>query len=224
MTPRLPLLTGALVLGIATTTLLAGCSGDDRPTPSGSESASASRTAGATPSTGSGSSSSPSAVPSDDQTGSADDGTGPGTGNGSGVETPERIDWSTITQQGIAVAGGGSVVSLAGAGDLWTVVVAGPDGSRTQAVVSATLGRVTSGPFPKDADAATKAADVARIAALRTDAAAAAAAATGSASGAQLVSLTLGGSGSAPVWTATLSEGGATKTVTVDGTTGAVAG
>ena len=41
-------------------------------------------------------------------------------------------------------AGGGTVVSLTGSGDNWTVVVAGPDGSLTQSVVSATLDRVTA--------------------------------------------------------------------------------
>ncbi|PZE95792.1 hypothetical protein DEI95_00080 [Curtobacterium sp. MCBD17_008] len=131
------------------------------------------------------------------------------------------MDWSTVTAQGIAAAGGGTVVSLAGSGDQWTVLVAGPDGSLTQSVVSATLGRVTSGPFPKDADAATKAANVARTANLQTRADAAAEAATGAVAGSTLSSLTLAGTAAAPSWTATVSASGTTSTVRVDGRTGA---
>jgi hypothetical protein len=130
------------------------------------------------------------------------------------------VDYATVTKQGVAAAGGGTVVSLAGSGDSWTVVVAGPDGSLTQSVVSATLGRVTSGPFPKDSDAATKAANAARAAGLKVDAAAAAKAATSAVSG-TLASLQLGGTRAAPSWTASVTVSGAARSVTVDGLTGA---
>lgn len=208
---RITVLTASLVIGIGMTAVLAACSAGDDAAPSGSASPSASRSA----------STSPSATPTDDQTGPADDGTGPGTGNGSGVDNPTSVDWATVTKQGLAAAGGGTVVSLTGAGDNWTVVVADASGARTQSVVSATLARVTSGPFPKESDSQTMADDVARAAALKVDAAAAAADAEKSTAGAKLSSLVLGGTGAAPVWTATLTVSGATTTVTVDGTTGA---
>lgn len=237
MPTRRPLtvLTATVALGVGLTMTLTACSGDDDPSPSPTRSATATRTPSATatpaPTTssapapdGSAASAAPStpAVPSDDQTGGTDDGTGPGTGNGSGVETPASVDWSAISQQGVAAAGGGTVVSIAGSGDEWTVLVAGPDGSQTQSVVSATLGRVTSGPFPKDADAATKSANAARAAAARVDAATAATTATKAVSGSALRSLVLGGSAPAPTWTATLSVAGAARTVTVDAVSGAV--
>gem|GEM_PF-4703951 len=136
------------------------------------------------------------------------------------MDAPETVDWSAVTQQGIAAAGGGSVVSLTGSGDSWTVVVSGPDGSQTQSVVSATLGRVTSGPFPKDVDQATKTADADRAAAAEIDAATAAETAVGASSGGTLSSLVLGGSATAPTWTATLT-GSSTSTVIVDGISGA---
>lgn len=223
----LPVLTATIVIGLGLTTTLAACSGGDDRTPSATRSASATATATptrtpvASAAPTSGTTPSPSAsTPSDDQTGPADDGTGPGTGNGSGVDQPDSVDFAAVTAQGVAAAGGGTVVSLVGSGDNWTVLVSGPDGSQTQSVVSATLGRVTSGPFPKDADSATKAANVARAGALQVKADAAATSAVGAVSGSTLTSLVLGGSGSAPVWTATVSAGGATRSVTVDGVTG----
>jgi hypothetical protein len=235
MPPRRPLIViaASVVLGVGLTTTLAACSSGDDPSPAPSRSASSTRTPSATttapattgaPAPVDSTEPSPSTpdVPSDDQTGGQDDGTGPGTGNGSGVDTPTTVDWSAISEQGVAAAGGGTVVSIIGAGDEWTVLVAGPDGSQTQSVVSATLGRVTSGPFPKDADAATKTANVARSAAARIDAATAAASATKAVAGGSLTSLVLGGSGSAPVWTATLSTSGGSRTVTVDAVSGAV--
>jgi hypothetical protein len=212
-----PVLTAAIVLGLGLTSVLAACSGGSTPEPSrspSSGSASASASASAAPTSGSTAS-----APTDDQTGSADDGTGPGTGNGSGNDSPDTVDWAAVTKQGVAAAGGGTVVSLTGSGDNWTVVVAGPDGSQTQSVVSATLGRVISGPFLSAADAATTAANVARAAALRVDAASAAAAAVSASSGGTLSALVLGGTGTAPVWTATLT-GSSSSTVTVDGVTG----
>lgn len=208
---RITVLTASLAIGIGMTAVLAACSTGDDAAPSGSASPSASRST----------STSPSATPTDDQTGSADDGTGPGTGNGSGVDNPTSVDWATVTKQGLAAAGGGTVVSLTGSGDNWTVVVADASGARTQSVVSATLARVTSGPFPTDADSQTMADDVARAASLQVDAAAAATDAEESTAGAKLSSLVLGGTGAAPVWTATLTVSGATTSVTVDGKTGA---
>ncbi|MFJ5146438.1 hypothetical protein [Curtobacterium sp. NPDC088465] len=218
----LPVLTASTAIGLGLALTLSACSGAEDPAPSGS--ATATRSASATP-TPSGTATAPSGdatptTPSDDQTGPIDDGTGPGTGNGSGVDQPESVDFGVVTEQGIAAAGGGTVVSLVGTGDNWTVVVAGPDGSQTQSVVSATLGRVTSGPFPKDADEATKAANVARAAAVRIDAVAAADRALGAVAGSSLTSLVLGGSGQPPVWTATVTAGGTTSTVTVDAVTG----
>lgn len=214
-------LTASVVIGLGLTALLSACSDGSAPAPSPSASGSPSATA-SVPTSGGGSSSRPSATPTDDQTGAADDGTGPGTGNGSGVDDPSSVDWATVTQQGIAAAGGGAVVSLVGSGDTWTVVVVnGPDGTETQSVVSATLGRVTSGPFPKSVDAASAAADLGRATAARTVASAAATAAERAVTGSKLVSLTLGGTAAAPVWTATVSADGATRTVTVDGLTGA---
>ena len=113
------------------------------------------------------------------------------------------------------------MLSLAGSGDSWTVVVAGSDGSQTQSVVSAALDRVTSGPFPKQVDAATQTTTSALTSALRVDAPTAAADAERAASGGTLRSLVLGGTGSAPVWTATVDSVGSSRTVTVDGRTGA---
>jgi hypothetical protein len=221
----LPVLTASTAIGLGLALALSACSGAEDPGPSGS--ATATRSASGTPDpsgtaaapSGGGKPSTPS-TPSDDQTGPVDDGTGPGTGNGSGVDQPESVDFGLVTEQGVAAAGGGTVVSVVGAGDNWTVVVAGPDGSQTQSVVSATLGRVTSGPFPKDADAATKTANVARAAAVRTDAVTAADRALGAVAGSSLTSLVLGGPGEAPVWTATVTAGGTTSTVTVDAVTG----
>lgn len=218
-----PVLTTAVLLGVGMTVLLSACSDGPAPAPnvSASQSATPTPTPTRTPSSApdAGQPSAPSATPTDDQTGSADDGTGPGTGNGSGAEAPASVDWAAVSKQGIAAAGGGSVVSLAGSGDSWTVVVVGSDGTETQSVVSATLGRVTSGPFPKAVDGATGAADRARAAAATTDAAAAATAAERAGGGGKLSALTLGGSAGAPVWTATLTGGGV-STVTVDGRTG----
>ncbi|MGN8049791.1 hypothetical protein ACTJKO_08860 [Curtobacterium sp. 22159] len=221
MTRRHPLtiLTASMALGVATAAVLSGCSGSE--TPVGTPSASASATASSTPTRSAAPLPTPEpSDPSDDQTGSADDGTGPGTGNGSGAQAPANVDFGKISKQGIAAAGGGTVVSLAGSGDAWTVVVDGPDGSLTQAVVSATLDRVTSGPFPKDSDAATKTANVARAAALKVDATAAASRAA-SAAGGTVSAVTLGGSGTAPTWTVAVTVGGAARTVTVNGVTGA---
>lgn len=210
-----------MALGVATATLLSGCSGGATPdrTPSASSSSSASSTPTATRSAAPLPTPEPT-DPADDQTGSPDDGTGPGTGNGSGAEAPENVDFAKLSKQGIAAAGGGTVVSLTGSGDNWTVVVAGPDGSLTQSVVSATLDRVTSGPFPKDSDAATKAANVARAAALKVDATAAASRAATAVSG-TVTSVTLGGSGAAPTWSVAVTVGGAARTVTVNGISGA---
>ncbi|MGU3410061.1 hypothetical protein ACLBWP_08145 [Microbacterium sp. M1A1_1b] len=214
-----PVLTASIVIAVALTTVLSACSGGSDPAPSAS--ATSSRSSSPAPSA-SGGAAAPSATPSDDQTGSSDDGTGPGTGNGSGVDAPTSVDWATVTQQGIAAAGGGAVLSLAGSGDSWTVVVVnGPDGAETQSVVSATLGRVTSGPFPKSVDAATGTADLARATAAKTTASAAATAAERAVPGSTLASLVLGGAAGAPVWTATVTASGATRTVTVDGLTGA---
>lgn len=219
-----PVLTASIVLAVGLTTTLTACSGgDDAPTPSATSSRSATATATGPASSSAPSDGSPSATatPDDDQTGPADDGTATGTGNGSGVEQPDSVDFGKIAAQGTAAAGGGTVVSIVGAGDSWTVVVAGPDGSQTQSVVSATLGRVTSGPFPKQVDAAAQAATTAQAAAVRTSAAAAAAAATKAVGGGTLASIVLGGSGSAPTWTATVSTAQGERTVTVDGITGA---
>ena len=232
MTRRHPstVLTASIVIAIGTTALLTACSGSDTPGPT--RSATATRTASPTPTPTRTPTTAPSAsattapapapapVPSDDPSGSDDDGGGQGTGNGSGADAPDTVDYTALTRQGVAAAGGGTVVSLAGSGDNWTVVVAGPDGSLTQSVVSATLGRVTSGPFPKDSDAATKTANAARAAGLKVDAAAAAKAATSAVSG-TLTSLQLGGSGAAPTWTASVTASGAARSVTVNGLTGA---
>jgi hypothetical protein len=232
MTRRHPstVLTASIVIAIGTTALLTACSGSDTPEPT--RSATATRTASptptptrtptTTPSASTTTAPAPAPVPSDDPTGSDDDGdgSGQGTGNGSGADAPDTVDYGTVTKQGVAAAGGGTVVSLAGSGDNWTVVVAGPDGSLTQSVVSATLGRVTSGPFPKDSDAATKSANAARAAGLKVDAAAAAKAATSAVSG-TLASLQLGGTRAAPTWTASVTVSGAARTVTVNGVTGA---
>lgn len=229
--PPSPVLTAAIAVGIGGALLLTGCSGGDAPAPTTSASATGktpkptpTRTPSSTPTptTAAPAPSTPtSAAPAPDPEQGGDDGSGQGTGNGSGVTTPAAVDLGVVTQQGIAAAGGGTVVSLAGSGDLWTVVVAGPDGSLTQSVVSVTLGRVTSGPFPKDSDAATKTATVARVAATKTDARTVAAKAVAAVPGSTIAGLQLGGSGSAPVWTATVSTGGATRTVMVDGVTGA---
>jgi hypothetical protein len=232
MTRRHPstALTAAISVGVGAALFLTACSGGDTPAPTRSATASAtttpkptrtpspSPTATTAPAPSSPASATPAPAPGDDD---GDDGSGQGTGNGGGVTDPVSVDFGTVSQQGIAAAGGGKVVSLAGSGDLWTVVVAGPDGSLTQSVVSATLGRVTSGPFPKDSDAATKTANAARAAGLRVAADAAAAKATAAVPGSTLASLQLGGSGSAPTWTATVSAGGASRTVTVNGLTGA---
>jgi hypothetical protein len=232
MTRRHPstVLTASIVIAIGTTALLTACSGSDTPAPT--RSATATRTASPTPTPTRTPTTAPSAsattapapapapVPSDDPSGSDDDGAGQGTGNGSGADAPDTVDYTAVTKQGVAAAGGGTVVSLAGSGDNWTVVVAGPDGSLTQSVVSATLGRVTSGPFPKDSDAATKTANAARAAGLKVDAAAAAKAATSAVSG-TLTSLQLGGTRAAPSWTASVTVSGAARSVTVNGLTGA---
>jgi hypothetical protein len=232
MTRRHPstVLTASIVIAIGTTALLTACSGSDTPAPT--RSATATRTASPTPTPTRTPTTAPSAsattapapapapVPSDDPSGSDDDGAGQGTGNGSGADAPDTVDYTAVTKQGVAAAGGGTVVSLAGSGDNWTVVVAGPDGSLTQSVVSATLGRVTSGPFPKDSDAATKTANAARAAGLKVDAAAAAKAATSAVSG-RLTSLQLGGTRAAPSWTASVTVSGAARSVTVNGLTGA---
>lgn len=222
MTRRHPLtvLTASIAIGIGTAALLSACSGSDTPEPSRSATTTRSATPTVTPTPTATPTVPATTAPSADPSDSTDDGTGQGTGNGSGVENPDTVDYAAVTKQGLAAAGGGTVVSLAGSGDNWTVVVAGPDGSLTQSVVSATLDRVTSGPFPKDSDAATKAANTARAAALKVDAAAAAKAATNAVSG-TLASLQLGGSGTAPTWTAKVTVGGATRSVTVNGLTGA---
>ncbi|WP_267421268.1 MULTISPECIES: hypothetical protein [unclassified Curtobacterium] len=232
MTRRHPstVLTASIVIAIGTTALLTACSGSDAPEPT--RSATATRTASPTPtptrtptpttapSASTTTAPAPAPAPSDDPSGSDDDGAGQGTGNGSGADAPDTVDYAAVTQQGVAAAGGGTVVSLTGSGDNWTVVVAGPDGSLTQSVVSATLGRVTSGPFPKDSDAATKTANAARAAGLKVDAAAAAKAATSAVSG-TLTSLQLGGTRAAPTWTASVTVSGAARSVTVNGLTGA---
>lgn len=237
MTRRHPstALTAAITVGVGAALFLTACSGGDTPAPTRSATATATTTpkptrtpsptptatTPAVPSTPASATAAPAPGDGGDSDGGDADGSGQGTGNGGGVTNPVSVDFGTVTQQGIAAAGGGKVVSLAGSDDLWTVVVAGPDGSLTQSVVSATLGRVTSGPFPKDSDAATKTANAARAAGLRVDANAAAAKATAAVPGSSLRGLQLGGSGSAPVWTATVAAGGATRTVTVDGVTGA---
>lgn len=224
---RLTTITASIALGVATAALASGCSGPDTAdrSPSPTRSSSASATATPTPrpsSTPTGAATSaPGTAPSAAPTAPVDDGTGPGTGNGSGVETPANVDFSRIAAQGVAAAGGGTVVSLTGSGDNWTVVVASPDGSLTQSVVSATLDRVTSGPFPKDSDAATKAANAARAGAVRVDAPTAAARAASS-SGGTVTGIVLGGSGQAPTWAVSVSVGGAGRTVTVDAVSGAV--
>ncbi|MCM3506249.1 hypothetical protein M3666_14110 [Curtobacterium sp. ODYSSEY 48 V2] len=227
MSRRLPVTAASVVLAVTAAVVLAGCSGGDGPERTASASPSRSATpapTGSAPTTVPPSSgSSPSDVPSPGPSGGVDDGTGPGTGNGSGVEQPDSVDFAAVSAQGVAAAGGGTVVSLAGSGDEWTVVVAGPDGSRTQSVVSATLGRVTSGPFPRDVDAATAAADAARSAAAEVDAAAAAASATAAVPGSTLRSVVLEGSDTAPVWNAVVTVGGAERSVTVDARTGTAA-
>ncbi|PYY37334.1 hypothetical protein [Curtobacterium sp. MCBD17_030] len=230
MTRRHPstALAAAITVGVGAALFLTACSGGDTPAPTRSATATTtskptrtpSPTPPATATTPPDPSSPATSAPAPGNDDGAD-GSGQGNGNGGGVTDPVSVDFGTVSQQGIAAAGGGKVVSLAGSGDLWTVVVAGPDGSLTQSVVSATLGRVTSGPFPKDSDAATKTVNAARAAGLRVDADAAAAKATAAVPGSTLASLQLGGSGSAPTWTATVSAGGASRTVTVDGVTGA---
>lgn len=222
--PSLAVLTASIAIGVGAATLLAACSGSDSPEPT--RSASHSRSASATPLPTATTTLAPTAnpspsTPSDDQSGGADDGTGPGTGNGSGVVDPSNVDFAKVAKQGVAAAGGGTVVSLAGSGDNWTVVVAGPDGSLTQSVVSATLDRVTSGPFPKQSDAATTAANKARVAALKVTAPDAATNAAKAVSGGTVSAVTLGGSGSAPTWTVSVTAGGSTEQVTVNGLTGA---
>ena len=200
-----PVLTASIVLAVGLATTLAACSGDDAGpdssrSPSGaSSSGSASGGDGAAP---------------------TDDGTPSGTGNGSGVDHPDSVDFEKVAAQGVAAAGGGTVVSIAGSGDSWTVVVAGPDGSQTQSVVSATLDRVTSGPFPKQVDAATQAATTARAAALQTTAASAVAAATAAVGGGELASVVLDGTAEAPTWAATVTTADGSRSVSVDGITG----
>lgn len=220
-----PVLTTSIIVAVGLAVGLTACSGGGDPAPS--RSAGGSATATASPSASGESETTPlpssASRPTAEPTGSADDGTGPGTGNGSGVEQPSSVDFGKIAAQGVAAAGGGTVLSLAGSGDSWTVVVAGSDGSQTQSVVSATLDRVTSGPFPKQVDAATQTTTSALTSALRVDAPTAAADAERAASGGTLRSLVLGGTGSAPVWTATVDSGGSSRTVTVDGRTGAAA-
>jgi len=223
-------ITTAVAIGLGVTVVLAGCTGGDDPVPS--PSATSTRSVSATPTatrtatptatpssttTSAPAPSTPAAQPTDDP----GDGSGSGTGNGGGGDAPTTIDWANVTKQGVAAAGGGTVVSLVGSGDSWTVLVAGPDGAQTQSVVSASLGRVTSGPFPKDADAATAAVNAARAKSLQVDAAAAATKAIAAVPGSSLGSLVLGGPGTAPVWTASVSASGATTTVTVDGLSGA---
>lgn len=203
-----PVLIASIALAVGLTTTLAACSGED----TGPD-------ASRTPS-GPSSSSSASGGTGDDGTVPTDDGTASGTGNGSGVDQPEEVDFGKIAAQGTAAAGGGTVVSIAGSGDSWTVVVAGPDGSQTKSVVSATLDRVTSGPFPEQVDAATQATTTARTAALQTTAASAAAAAMTAVGGGQLASLVLGGTSSAPTWAATVTTADGARSVSVDGITG----
>jgi hypothetical protein len=228
---RLPVIVTAIALAAGLGTTLASCSRADDPTPSPSATV-ATRTPSASPTpTRSAPVTEPTGTPtagddasSPDATGDASvpaDGSGQGTGNGSGAEAPTTVDWAAVAEQGIAAAGGGTVISLAGSGDDWTVLVSGPDGARTQSVVSATLGRVTSGPFPKDSDAATRRSDVARTEGLQVTADRAATEALAAVPGSTLVSVVLGGPASAPVWTATTSTAGGTTTVTVDGRTGA---
>ncbi|AIV40461.1 MULTISPECIES: hypothetical protein [unclassified Curtobacterium] len=218
----------ALAAGLGTT--LASCSRADDPAPSTSASA-ATRTPSTSPTptrsapvpepagTPTAGSDTSSAGPTED---APADGSGQGTGNGSGADAPATVDWAAVAEQGIAAAGGGTVISIAGSGDDWTVLVSGPDGARTQSVVSATLGRVTSGPFPKDSDAATRQSDVSRTEGLQVTADRAATSALGAVPGSTLVSVVLGGPASAPVWTATTSTTAGTTTVSVDGRTGAV--
>lgn len=228
---RLPVIVTAIALAAGLGTALASCSRADDPAPSTSATA-ATRTPSASPTptpsepvaepTGTPTAGDDASSPDPTEDASAPaDGSGQGTGNGSGADAPTTVDWGAVAEQGIAAAGGGTVVSIAGSGDDWTVLVSGPDGARTQSVVSATLGRVTSGPFPKDTDAATRRADVSRTGGLRVTADRAATSALAAAPGSTLVSVVLGGPASAPVWTATTSAAGGTTTVTVDGKTGA---
>jgi hypothetical protein len=222
----------AIAIGLGLTVVLAGCTGGDTPSPStsatttrsASPTPTATRTAAPTTAPSSTATAAPAPAPSTPAAQPTDDpgdGSGTGTGNGGGADAPATIDWANVTKQGVAAAGGGTVVSLIGSGDSWTVLVAGPDGAQTQSVVSASLGRVTSGPFPKDADAATAAVNAARAKSLQVDAAAAATKAIAAVPGSALGSLVLGGPGTAPVWTASVSVSGATTTVTVDGLSGA---
>jgi len=222
----------AIAIGLGLTVVLAGCTGGDTPSPSTSATSTrsasptptATRTAAPTTAPSSTATAAPAPAPSTPAAQPTDDpgdGSGTGTGNGGGADAPATIDWANVTKQGVAAAGGGTVVSLIGSGDSWTVLVAGPDGAQTQSVVSASLGRVTSGPFPKDADAATAAVNAARAKSLQVDAAAAATKAIAAVPGSALGSLVLGGPGTAPVWTASVSVSGATTTVTVDGLSGA---
>ena len=222
----------AIAIGLGLTVVLAGCTGGDTPSPSTSATSTrsasptptATRTAAPTTAPSSTATAAPAPAPSTPAAQPTDDpgdGSGTGTGNGGGADAPATIDWANVTKQVVAAAGGGTVVSLIGSGDSWTVLVAGPDGAQTQSVVSASLGRVTSGPFPKDADAATAAVNAARAKSLQVDAAAAATKAIAAVPGSALGSLVLGGPGTAPVWTASVSVSGATTTVTVDGLSGA---
>jgi hypothetical protein len=193
----------AIAIGLGLTVVLAGCTGGDTPSPS----TSATTTRSASPTPTATRTAAPTTAPS--STATAAPAPAPSTPAAQPTDDPG------------AAAGGGTVVSLIGSGDSWTVLVAGPDGAQTQSVVSASLGRVTSGPFPKDADAATAAVNAARAKSLQVDAAAAATKAIAAVPGSALGSLVLGGPGTAPVWTASVSVSGATTTVTVDGLSGA---
>ena len=219
----------ALVVGAALAT--AGCSGDGGPEPSPSHTRSATPSDSSAPTL-----TAPSATASDsgndsgsdsgsDSGGSdAGDGTGSsGSGTGSsGSESTPAVDVAAVSEQGVAAAGGGTVVSFSSSdGDTWTVVVSAADGSETQSVVSASAGRVVSGPFPKSVDADTRSTNLAVIGAA-VDVVEAARIATGAVTGSTLASMQLGGTTAAPRWTAAVTVDGTAHTVTVDAASGAV--
>jgi len=233
----------ALVVGAALAT--AGCSGDGGPEPSPSHTRSATPSDSSAPTltapsatasdsgndSGSDSGSDSGGSDAGDGTGSSGSGTGSsgsgtgssGSGTGSsGSESTPAVDVAAVSEQGVAAAGGGTVVSFSSSdGDTWTVVVSAADGSETQSVVSASAGRVVSGPFPKSVDADTRSTNLAVIGAA-VDVVEAARIATGAVTGSTLASMQLGGTTAAPRWTAAVTVDGTAHTVTVDAASGAV--
>ncbi|MFZ7089093.1 PepSY domain-containing protein [Curtobacterium sp. RRHDQ10] len=240
----------AVAIGVAGALLLAGCSTADVPRPSSSPSGTGSASPGPTRSpsadatggsatTGAGGTSGQGGTGSTGGTSAGgDSGTG-GTGSGSsgsgsggsgssgGTVTQGQLDTSVaqaMAAAGIAesASGSGTLLSLHIDGDDWTIVTADESGAETQSVVSRSLGRVTSGPFPKSVDAATTAQNTAIAAAARVPYATAASTAQRAVPGSSLTGLQLGGTSSAPRWTATVTANGVVHTVVVDAASGAV--